>query len=111
MGTLKIKSKIWLEKGDELIFGFGRASILKAVHETGSINQAAEKLGMSYRRIWSYIHAAESRLKRPLLKKNKGGKSGGGAVLTDYAKLLLEKFEHLDRDVREYTNRRFKETF
>ena len=88
---MKIKSKIWLEKKNNLFFGSGRALILRTVTETGSINKAAKKLDMSYRRIWSYIHSAEERLGRPLLTKSRGGKGGGGAILTDYARDLLEK--------------------
>lgn len=108
---MRIKSKVWFEKDGELVFGTGKSLILKAIDETGSINKAAKKMDMSYRHAWSYIRSAEKRLGRPLLIKAKGGKEGGGAVLTDYAKDLLEKFEKLEEDVKIYTNRRCKEIF
>lgn len=108
---MQVKSKVWFEKDGELVFGAGKSLILKAIGETGSINKAAKKMNMSYRHAWSYIRSAEKRLCKPLLIKVRGGKEGGGAVLTDYAKDLLEKFERLEEDVMTYTNRCYKEIF
>jgi molybdate transport system regulatory protein len=108
---MQVKSKVWFEKDGDLVFGIGKSLILKAIGEAGSINKAAKKMNMSYRHAWSYIRSAEKRLGRPLLIKVKGGREGGGAVLTDCAKGLLEKFEKLEEDVKIYTNRRYKEIF
>ncbi len=108
---MQIKSKVWLEKEGELVFGTGKLIILKAIAEAGSINQAAKQLNMSYRHAWSYIRSAEKRIGQPLLVKVKGGKSGGGAVLTDYAKNLIEKFERLEEEVKDFTNKRYREIF
>ncbi len=108
---MKIKSKVWLEKDGELVFGTGKLLILKAIAEAGSINQAAKKLNMSYRHAWSYIRSAEKRIGQPLLLKVKGGKDGGGALLKDYAINLIDKFDKLEEEVREFTNKRYKEIF
>lgn len=108
---MRIKSKVWLDKDGELVFGTGKLLILKAISETGSINQAAKKLKMSYRHAWSYIRSAEKRIGKPLLLKTKGGRSGGGAILTDYARNLIEKFEKLEEEVKDFTNKRYREIF
>jgi molybdate transport system regulatory protein len=108
---MHIKSKVWLEKDGELVFGTGKLRILKAISETGSINQAAKKLNMSYRHAWSYIRSAEKRVGQPLLVKIKGGKTGGGAVLTDYAENLIEKFDKLEEEVKDFTNKRYRKIF
>lgn len=108
---MEVKSKVWLEKGGKLAFGIGKCRILKEIAGTGSINKAARNLGMSYRHAWSYISSAEKRLGEPLLVKAKGGEKGGGAVLTDYAKDLLEKFERLEEDIRAFTNKHYEEIF
>lgn len=108
---LSVKSKVWLEKDNELVFGAGKAAILRAIARTGSINKAAKKLGMSYRHAWSYINSAEKRLGERLLFKAKGGKKGGGAVLTDYAQELLVKFEKLDKEAQEFIDRRYEKIF
>jgi len=35
---MKVKSKVWIEKNGELVFGAGRAMILRYILKTGSIN-------------------------------------------------------------------------
>jgi molybdate transport system regulatory protein len=108
---MKVKSKVWLEKEGQLVFGAGRASILRAVEETGSLNAAAKKLDMSYRRLWSHITASEKRLGRELVVRNKGGKGGGGAQLTGFAQELLVKYGELERAVVAFTDNRYREVF
>ena len=108
---MRPKSKLWLDKDGELIFGSGKSEILKEVARTGSLNAAAKELGMSYRHVWSCVRSAESRLGKVLLIKTKGGAGGGGAELSEYAKKLIKKFDLFDLDVRRYVDRRFKEIF
>ncbi len=108
---MEVKSKVWLENRGKIFFGAGRLLLLKAIKETGSINKAAKIMNMSYRRAWSQIHSAEDSLGLPLLIRNKGGKDGGGAVLTDYAEELLKKFEKLQRQVLFFTNRCYQQIF
>ena len=108
---MQVKSKVWLEKDGELVFGSGKSLILKAIQETGSINKAAKKMNMSYRHAWSYVVSAEKRIHKPLLIRIKGGRSGGGAILTDYTRYLLKKFEKLEQEVEKFTNKRYKEIF
>lgn len=108
---MEVKSKVWLEKKGRIFFGTGKSLLLKAIKETGSINKAAKMMNMSYRRAWSQIHSAEDSIGLPLLIKSKGGKDGGGAVLTGFAEELLKKFEKLQLQVRIFTNRRYKEIF
>ncbi len=108
---MQVKSKVWLEENGELMFGSGKAIILKHIRETGSIAKAAKKLRMSYRHAWSYIKSAEKRLKKPLIVCRKGGKGGGGAELTNYASTLLKKFARLEREEKLFTDRRYREIF
>jgi molybdate transport system regulatory protein len=108
---MQIRSKVWLEKDGRLCFGAGRARILRAVERTGSLNGAAADLNMSYRHAWSSIRTAEERLGRALLLRRRGGKRGGGAVLTAYAKRLLNRFEALDARIEEEADRGFKKAF
>jgi molybdate transport system regulatory protein len=104
---MKVRSKVWFEKNGKLVFGAGRARILKAVIKTGSLNAAAKDLGMSYRHLWSSIKTAEERLGKPLLIKTRGGKSGGGAILTPFAKKLLKQFDTLNNSTRKHVDKQF----
>jgi molybdate transport system regulatory protein len=108
---VNIKSKVWLEENNEMVFGVGKSLILKAIDKEGSINQAAKKLNMSYRHAWSYIRSIEKRLGKQLITKIKGGSGGGGALLTPYAKQLLQKFDKLQQEILRIANQKFKELF
>ena len=108
---MKVKSKVWLDNKGSLSFGPGRAKMLSAISKAGSINSAAEELGMSYRHVWSYINVAEKRLGKKLLLRKRGGSNGGGAELTEYAIGLIRKYEKLEREVAQYVEKRYQVIF
>ncbi|WP_418792270.1 winged helix-turn-helix domain-containing protein [Phosphitispora sp. TUW77] len=97
MNKLKPRSKTWIEFDEEVVFGAGRAALFQAIEETGSIRQAANKLGMSYRAAWGKIKATEERLGIRLVEKYAGGLQSG-AVLTPQAKELMEIFQQFKKD-------------
>jgi len=93
---VKIKYKIWIEKGDKVIFGKGRDDILKAVEDRKSLNAAAKKLEMSYRAAWGRLKASEERMGIKLVEAGPKEKS---IQLTAQARAIIERFEQLERDV------------
>lgn len=111
MTTFNIKSKVWLEREGDLVFGEGKVRILEAVQREGSLNKAAESLGMSFRHAWGYISAVEKRLGTKLLDKKKGGKDKGGSILTNEALELINKFQKLNQDVKEFSDKKYEEIF
>lgn len=109
--ALEIRSKLWIEKDGEPIFGRGRKLLLQGIDKYGSINQAAKEINISYRKAWSYINSMEERLGIRLIERQTGGKSGGGAVLTEDARHLLEKYERLEKGINELIDLKFKKNF
>jgi molybdate transport system regulatory protein len=108
---LRIKSKLWIEIEGEPVFGRGRRFLLEAIDTHGSINRAAKKTGVSFRRAWSHIKAMEDRLGMQLVERTVGGRNGGGAVITPGARTLLRRFEALENGVREFVDERFDKLF
>jgi len=108
---VEIRSKIWIEIEGEPVFSKGRGILLRAIDECGSINSAAATIGISYRRAWSYIKAMEERLGVPLVETQVGGKSGGGAKLTDGARQFLKKYEMFEKGINEMVDERFQRFF
>lgn len=106
---MKVKSKVWIEKDGKPIFGEGKARLLQAIEKTGSINEAAQLMGISFRRAWSYITAMEKRLGLILVNKSRGGKGGGGSSLTEEAKRFLCRYEKLNKSIRTFTDKKFRE--
>ncbi|RMA97527.1 winged helix-turn-helix domain-containing protein [Hydrogenothermus marinus] len=95
MKKRKIKYRVWLEEDGEIIIGIGRDELLKQIEETGSIRKAAENVGISYKKALEYIKAMEKRTGKKLVETFRGGKEGGGARLTPYAKKLSQEFEDI----------------
>jgi molybdate transport system regulatory protein len=101
----KPSCKIWLEYEGEPVLGRGGASILRAIKEEGSISKAAEKLGMSYRYVWSYLSKMERTLREPVVQRRKGGRGGGGgAKLTELGENLLKEYRRVEGYVGEVLN-------
>lgn len=94
---ISLKSKIWIEANGSILFGNGRAALFEAIEETGSIRQAASKLGMSYRAAWGKINATEKLIGFRLVERQAGGHQSG-AVLTPYAKNLLSSYQKFKKD-------------
>jgi formylmethanofuran dehydrogenase subunit E len=108
---MQIRSKLWIDIDGEPVFGRGRMMLLKAIESTGSITRAAKTVSISYRRAWSYIKAMEGRLGIQLVECRTGGKSGGGAIITDEAREFLEKYKQLEDGVREAVDEKFHGAF
>lgn len=92
---------VWLESAGEYAIGEGGAALLKAIDGTGSIVRATKKLKCSYKYAWDQIAKMEKALGFRLLKTTVGGKTGGGAVLTDAARELLREYSRLERYAKE----------
>jgi molybdate transport system regulatory protein len=92
----------------EAVFGQGRERLLRLIQASGSINAAARKMGIPYRKAWGYVDAMEKRLAVPLVNRHKGGAGGGEAALTPQAVMLLEKFEQLQEGFDDMVNRKFR---
>ncbi|WP_373766341.1 TOBE domain-containing protein [Glaesserella sp.] len=74
-----------------------RITLLKAIQQCGSINQAAKNAKVSYKSAWDHLEAMNAISPKPLLERNTGGKNGGGTVLTPYAERLLRLYELLEQ--------------
>lgn len=90
---LRVRYKLWLESEGGVSVGEGGIALLKAIDETKSIRAAAEALGVSYTFAWSYVKRLERGLGCRLVVTVRGGREGGGAVLTGEARRVLELFE------------------
>jgi len=89
----KPSCKIWIEYRGKPLIGKGGAQILEQIEKVESISKTAEKLGMSYRYVWSYLQKIEKTLGESVIEAYRGGKSGGGgAKLTKLGESLLEEY-------------------
>ncbi len=109
---MQAKVKVWIEDdADNLIFGGGKTQILEFIEQTGSISEAAKKVGMNYKKAWTHIKILQEFVEDELVIASKGGKGQGGTVLTPKAKEIIETYKILEKDVKEYTQKRYEELF
>ncbi len=76
--------------------------LLQALERTGSINKAAQSMGIQYRTAWQKISQLNNLLPYPLLSKRIGGSGGGGSVLTEEGLQLLERTKQLQREFTQF---------
>lgn len=108
MVSLRLKSRQWIvdENGD-IIIGEGRKEIFDNIEKTGSINQTARIMRMSYKGVWSKIRATENYLKVRLVQADKRR----GSYLTKEGKDLLNKYIKLKERCLEADDKIFKDIF
>jgi len=93
MENLQLNYKIWLETSGHIgVLGDKKCELLRAIDETGSLNDAMKKLGLTYRKTWDNLRRIENELGFPLIKPTRGGADGGGTVLTLEGKIIIAAF-------------------
>ncbi len=94
MKRTQAKAKLWLvNERDEPIMGEGRAALLKAINDEGSLNKACKKVKISYKHAWLLLKEIEESLGgEPVIIKKRGGKLQG-TFLTEKGVNLLEEYD------------------
>ena len=92
MTQLKLRSSQWIVDADNnIIIGEGRAKILEHIDQTGSMNQAAKLMKMSYKAVWSKIKVTEKHLNTCIVHTDRKE----GSRLSQEGRDLLEKYKLL----------------
>jgi molybdate transport system regulatory protein len=108
---MKPRSKVWIEKGGEVVAGDGKVKLLAMIDKLGSIQGAANKMGMSYRHAWGFIQKMEKHWGAKLVQTQIGGRKGGGAKLTLQGKDFLQRFFKFRDGLDEYIADKFLTAF
>ncbi len=93
---LKLKYKVWIEtEQGTSILGEGKWKLLKAIQETGSLKEATEQMGLSYRKTWQNLINIEKKLGFAIIQKTRGGEKGGHTALTRKGNEVVAFFDKL----------------
>ncbi|KAI3590388.1 DNA-binding domain of ModE (plasmid) [Cupriavidus sp. U2] len=100
------KARFRVEIKHAVAIGPGKADVLEGIAETGSIAETGRRLNMSYQKVWSLVAAMNADFVEPLVLKQRGGASGGGAQLTPTGQRVLKIYRAIESDAQRAIARR-----
>ena len=92
-------SHLRITLSETFYIGPGRADLMQLIAETGSISEAAKRMGMSYKRAWTLVQTLNEGFGAPLIEAARGGKEQG-ASLTDVGREVLERYRGMQEATR-----------
>ncbi len=78
--------------GRQLVLGWGKILLLEQIRDTGSIAEAAQRMGISYNHAWTSVRTMNSSFQQPLVATARGGRSKGGATLTPTGEEVVDLY-------------------
>lgn len=100
-GQLDRRPRLRVMMTEFICMGPGRADLIDAIGRTGSISAAARDMNMSYRRAWQLIESTNNAFVEPLVVANTGGAGGGGALVTEFGRGVVEHYRAMERKAAE----------
>jgi molybdate transport system regulatory protein len=95
MVNFKLRSSQWIvNEQNNIIMGKGRMEILESIEKTGSMNQTAKQMKMSYKAVWSKIKSTEKHLNASIVHTDRKD----GSRLTGEGRELLDKYKRLVKE-------------
>jgi molybdate transport system regulatory protein len=101
-GDFRVNGSLWLEGNGTRFFGPGPVELLQLIEETGSINQAAKKMGMSYKKAWEMVSRLNEVVGSPMVITATGGEKGGGSSISDEAKQMIAWYQSLREKFKKF---------
>ena len=101
-GTWEARLRLWIVIDGRNALGPGKVRLLEAIAAGKSLSAAAKQLRMSYRQAWKHLRLVEERTGIAVVEPHRGGRSGGGTVLTPQGKALLKAYHEFHREVDEH---------
>ena len=93
---MKLKIRVQVYCGNEIAIGPGKADLLEAIREHGSISAAGRAMAMSYRRTWQLVDTMNRCWREPLVETFPGSShNGGGARVTAFGEAILGHYRAL----------------
>jgi molybdate transport system regulatory protein len=92
-------SHLRITLSESFYIGPGRADLMELIAETGSISEAAKRMGMSYKRAWGLVQVLNEGFGAPLVEASRGGNTQG-ASLTAAGREVLERYRGMQEATR-----------
>jgi molybdopterin-guanine dinucleotide biosynthesis protein B len=96
-----------VDQNNRIVMAEGRMMLLEKIVETGSINQAAKLMRMSYKSAWSKIRSTEQHFQLKIVHSDKAH----GTRLTEAGRDLLAKYKQIKKRCLEADDAAFEASF
>jgi molybdate transport system regulatory protein len=93
-----------IDFGEHSNIGPGKVTLLEGIKAHGSLSEAARSMGMSYRRAWLLLDSVNRSFVVPATVNTAGGRGGGGAEITAFGILLVERYREVERRLNAITS-------
>lgn len=91
----QVRLMIRVAFGPSGALGPGKIRLMELIDEHGSISSACKAMGMSYRRAWLLLRSLNTAFKDEVISTKHGGNKGGGATLTPFGRMLLDRYKDI----------------
>ncbi len=93
-----VEGALWLSNAAGTRLGHERLQLLEEVAQSGSISRAARNVGLSYKAAWDALNALNNLADKPLVRRQAGGRHGGGTSVTEEGRQLVAMFRDAERE-------------
>ncbi len=91
-----------LDRQDDTFPGSAQINLLEKVGQLGSITRAAKAMGICYKTAWDTINGINTRAGEALVKRQTGGRGGGGSCLTEEGEKVVAQFRAMQEERRRF---------
>ena len=112
--VFSLDASLSINREGELFLGNSQMRLLKQVLIDGSIHAAALNLKMSYQHAWHLLDKLNRLSPIPVIVRKKGGKDGGGCIISPYGKKLIQLYVKKESELMsflEHSNAEFESCF
>ena len=89
--------------------GPGKIALLEGIRTYRSVSEAARQMNISYRRAWLLLDSLNKSFEIPATVNSVGGRGGGGAEITPFGLLLIERYREVERKLNDVAGESLKE--
>ena len=100
--TFNMSAELSFYRDGENFLGNLQIRLMKQVVIDGSIHAAAKNLKMSYQHAWHLLDKMNRLSPLPVVIRQKGGRDGGGCVVSNYGLKLIRTFEAKEIALKEF---------
>ena len=92
----------------EPFYGPGVQRLLSLIGQTGSLQEACLNMDISYSKGRKMIKQLEQQVNFPVVQRWTGGSGGGGSVLTEKGRNMMDAYEKLVAAVQDFTDQAYQ---